>query len=92
MLAEYVLSAVLLAMCTIERISIRMMTSFDLQIKYIDEKILSDIRAHISGRQTPCLTRGSPPLYITNAGGKLRVKPGVWRPEMWALLMEQRLP
>jgi hypothetical protein len=43
--------------------------------------------AHISGRQSPCLTRGSPPppIYMTNAGGELRVKPGVWRPEMWAL-------
>jgi hypothetical protein len=26
-----------------------------------------------------------PPFYITNVGGELRVKPGVWRPEMWAL-------
>jgi hypothetical protein len=23
-------------------------------------------------------------LFITNAGGEPRVKPGVWRPEMWA--------
>jgi hypothetical protein len=40
-------------------------------------------RAQISGRQTPGLTRGSPPL-LTNAGVEPRVKPGVWRPEMWA--------
>jgi hypothetical protein len=38
----------------------------------------------ISGRQTPDLTRGSPPFYITNKGDEHRVKPGVWRPEMWA--------
>jgi hypothetical protein len=25
-----------------------------------------------------------PPPYITNVGGEPRVKPGVWRPEMWA--------
>jgi hypothetical protein len=25
-----------------------------------------------------------PPLYVTNVGGELRVKPRVWRPEMWA--------
>jgi hypothetical protein len=31
-------------------------------------------------------TGGSPFFYITNAGGEPRVKPGVWRPEMWALL------
>jgi hypothetical protein len=24
------------------------------------------------------------PIYITNAWGELRVKTGVWRPEMWA--------
>jgi hypothetical protein len=28
------------------------------------------------------LTPGSPPFYITNAGGEPRVKLGVWRPEM----------
>jgi hypothetical protein len=28
-----------------------------------------------------------PPLYITNAGGEPRVKHGVWRPEMWALII-----
>jgi hypothetical protein len=34
--------------------------------------------AHISGRQTPCSTRGlPPPFYIINAGGKPRVKLGV---------------
>jgi hypothetical protein len=27
-----------------------------------------------------------PPFYITNAGGESRVKPGVWRHEMWALV------
>jgi hypothetical protein len=27
------------------------------------------IQSQISGRQTPGLTRGSPSLYITNAGG-----------------------
>jgi hypothetical protein len=26
-----------------------------------------------------------PPVYITNVGGKPRVQPGDWRPEMWAL-------
>jgi hypothetical protein len=41
-------------------------------------------RAHISGRQTP----GLPPYYITNAGGKPRVKPWVWCPEMLALVNE----
>jgi hypothetical protein len=41
-------------------------------------------RGQISGRQTPGLTWGSSPFYITNAGGKPRVKPGVWRPEMWS--------
>jgi hypothetical protein len=24
------------------------------------------------------------PVYITNVGGETRVKPRVWRPEMWA--------
>jgi hypothetical protein len=42
------------------------------------------LQIHISGRQTPGSTRGSPPFYITNVGGELRVKTGVWRPEMWA--------
>jgi hypothetical protein len=32
------------------------------------------------------LTRGSPPFYITNARGEPRVKPGVLRPEIWALV------
>jgi hypothetical protein len=41
-------------------------------------------RAQISWRQTSGLTQGSPPFYITNAGGEPRVKSGVWRPEMWA--------
>jgi hypothetical protein len=27
-----------------------------------------------------------PPLYITNIGDEPRVNPGVWRPEMWALV------
>jgi hypothetical protein len=27
-----------------------------------------------------------PPFYITNAASEPRVKPGLWRPEMWALL------
>jgi hypothetical protein len=27
---------------------------------------------------------GFNPFYITNAWGEPRVKPGVWRPEMWA--------
>jgi hypothetical protein len=36
--------------------------------------------------QTPGLTRDSPPFYITNAGGEPRVKPWVWRPEMWAVI------
>jgi hypothetical protein len=31
------------------------------------------------------LTRGSPPFYITNAGGEPRVKLGIWRPEMLKL-------
>jgi hypothetical protein len=26
------------------------------------------------------------PFYIANAGGETRVKPWVWRPEMWALV------
>jgi hypothetical protein len=29
-----------------------------------------------------------PPLYITNAGGEPRVKPEVWCPEMWALVVK----
>jgi hypothetical protein len=40
-------------------------------------------RAHISGRQTPGLTRVHPLLY-NKCGGEPRVKPRVWRPEMWA--------
>jgi hypothetical protein len=40
-------------------------------------------RAHISERQTPGLTRGSPP-HVLYKGGEPQVKPGVWRPEMWA--------
>jgi hypothetical protein len=36
----------------------------------------SQYRAQISGRQTPGLTRGSPPFYITNAGGEPRLNPG----------------
>jgi hypothetical protein len=39
-------------------------------------------RAHISERQFPGVTRGSPPAF--KKVGKPRVKPGVWRPEMWA--------
>jgi hypothetical protein len=38
------------------------------------------------------LTRGSPPFYLTNAGGEPRVKLGVWRPEMWALTTGQSPP
>jgi hypothetical protein len=41
--------------------------------------------AQISGRQTSVLTRGAPPLLYNKCGGEPRVKPGVWRPEMWAL-------
>jgi hypothetical protein len=35
---------------------------------------------------------GSPPFYITNAGGEPRVKLGVWRPEMWGLTKGQSPP
>jgi hypothetical protein len=45
-------------------------------------------RAYISGRQSPGWTRGSPRFYITNVGGEAQVKPGVWRPEMWAQVPE----
>jgi hypothetical protein len=39
----------------------------------------------MSGRQTPGLTQGlHPPFHIKNAGDEPHVKPGVWRPEMWA--------
>jgi hypothetical protein len=31
------------------------------------------------------------PFYITNVGGEPRVKPGVWRPEMWALCCQRSL-
>jgi hypothetical protein len=41
--------------------------------------------AHVSGRQTPGLTRGSATFYLTNVGGEPRVNPGVLRSEMWAL-------
>jgi hypothetical protein len=43
--------------------------------------------AQISVRQTPGLTRGSHPFYITYAGGEPRVKPGAWRPEMWNYIL-----
>jgi hypothetical protein len=33
----------------------------------------------------PGLTRGSPPHLLYKRGGEPRVKPGVWRPETWAL-------
>jgi hypothetical protein len=33
----------------------------------------------------PGFNPGFPPFYITNVGGEPRVKPGVCRPEMWAL-------
>jgi hypothetical protein len=42
--------------------------------------------AHISGRRTPVSTRGSWPLLYNKCVRELRVKPGVWRLEMWALL------
>jgi hypothetical protein len=48
--------------------------------------IESAARAHISGRQTLGLTRGSPPNLLYKKGGEPRVEPGVWRPEMWALI------
>jgi hypothetical protein len=37
----------------------------------------------------PGFNRGftHPPFYVTNVGGKPRVKPGIWRPEMWALAL-----
>jgi hypothetical protein len=57
---------------------------FKASYKTADDISTAITRAHISGRQTPGSTRGSPPFYITNVGGKLRVKRGVWRPEMWA--------
>jgi hypothetical protein len=41
-------------------------------------------RDHIIGRQTPSLTQGLPPFLFNKCGGEPRVKPGVWRPEMWA--------
>jgi hypothetical protein len=41
-------------------------------------------RAHISGRQTPGLT---PHLLYKKGSEPRRVKPGVWRPEIWALLI-----
>jgi hypothetical protein len=41
--------------------------------------------AHISGRQTPGSTRGSPPLLYNKYRCEPQVKPGVWRPEVWAL-------
>jgi hypothetical protein len=38
-------------------------------------------------RVQPGFNPGSPPPpYIKNVVGELRVKPGVWRPEMWALI------
>jgi hypothetical protein len=33
---------------------------------------------------SPGFNPGFTPFYITNVGDELRVKPGVWRPEMWA--------
>jgi hypothetical protein len=33
----------------------------------------------------PGFNPGFTPFYITNARDEPRVKPGVWRPEMWAL-------
>jgi hypothetical protein len=38
-----------------------------------------------SGQQTTGSTRGSPPFYLTNLGHEPQVKPGDWRPVMWAL-------
>jgi hypothetical protein len=42
--------------------------------------------AHISGRQTPRLTRSLPPHLLYKRGSEARVEPGIWRPEMWALV------
>jgi hypothetical protein len=47
--------------------------------------------AYISGRQTPGLTGGSPPAFVIKKGGEPRVKTGVWRSEIWALLPVQQL-
>jgi hypothetical protein len=35
----------------------------------------------------PVFKLGFIPFYITNARGEPRVKPGVWRPEMWAQII-----
>jgi hypothetical protein len=37
--------------------------------------------AHISERQTP----DSPPAFVILTGDEPWIKPGVWRPEIWAL-------
>jgi hypothetical protein len=51
---------------------------FSKYIKYSSYKNITVSWAHISGRQTPGLNPVfPPPFYITNAGGELRVKPGV---------------
>jgi hypothetical protein len=48
---------------------------------------------HKKDKQIVCgLTRGSPPFYITNAGGEPQVNLGVWRPEMLALTTGQSPP
>jgi hypothetical protein len=45
---------------------------------------LTPNRVHTSERQTPGLTQGSPLAFEYKRGGEPRVKPWVWRPEMWA--------
>jgi hypothetical protein len=42
-----------------------------------------ELRAHISGRQTPGLTWCTPPAFVIyTSGGQPRDEPGVWRPEI----------
>jgi hypothetical protein len=46
--------------------------------------VLIDTTRHADPKSRDAKPRGSPPFYLKNAGGETRVKPGVWRPEMWA--------
>jgi hypothetical protein len=54
-------------------------------LQYILCQNRKDNWANISGLQTLGSTLGFTLFYITNMEGEPWVKPGVWRPEIWAL-------
>jgi hypothetical protein len=51
--------------------------------------VISKLGPHLR-TPNPGLNRGSPPYLLYKREGEPRVKPGVWRPEMWALFKRDR--